>query len=63
MTDAPTLAERPPSPCVNLCSLDGRGYCVGCLRTGTEIGRWMSLAPAEQWRLIAELERRKLTRY
>ena len=52
--------ERPPSPCINVCSLDTEGYCVGCLRTGAEIGRWVSMSAAEQWQLIAELaERRK----
>jgi len=56
-------AERPPSPCINVCSLDAQGFCVGCLRTGDEIGRWMSMSPAEQWRLLAQLaERRKLVR-
>jgi predicted Fe-S protein YdhL (DUF1289 family) len=60
---APIPAERPPSPCINVCSLDARGYCVGCLRTGDEIGRWTSMSPAEQWLLLAVLaERRKPTR-
>jgi len=55
--------ERPPSPCINVCTLDAQGLCVGCLRTGDEIGRWMSMSPAEQWRLLAQLaERRKLVR-
>jgi len=51
--------ERPPSPCINVCSLDANGYCIGCLRTGTEIGRWLAMSPAEQWRLIAELAQRR----
>jgi predicted Fe-S protein YdhL (DUF1289 family) len=51
--------DRPPSPCINVCSLDTHGYCCGCLRTGMEIGQWTSMSPAEQWRLIAELERRR----
>jgi predicted Fe-S protein YdhL (DUF1289 family) len=56
-------AERPPSPCIKICVLDARGFCIGCLRTGDEIGRWMSMSAAEQWQLLAELaERRKLTR-
>lgn len=56
----PDDAQRPPSPCINVCALDVRGYCVGCLRTGEEIGRWTSMSAAEQWQLIAELaERRK----
>jgi predicted Fe-S protein YdhL (DUF1289 family) len=55
--------ERPPSPCINVCSLDAQGFCVGCLRTADEIGRWMYMSVAEQWRLLEELaERRKLKR-
>jgi predicted Fe-S protein YdhL (DUF1289 family) len=64
-TDPPPAApaERPPSPCINVCALDAQGFCIGCLRTGEEIGRWMSMSPAEQWQLLAVLaERRKLTR-
>jgi uncharacterized protein len=55
--------ERPPSPCINVCSLDENGFCVGCLRTGDEIARWMAMSAAEQWQLLAQLaERRKPTR-
>ena len=55
--------ERPPSPCINVCRLDDNGLCVGCLRTGEEIGRWMAMTASEQWQLLAVLaERRKLTR-
>jgi monothiol glutaredoxin len=64
VTQAPTRAappERPPSPCINVCSLDGRGYCIGCLRTAAEIGRWLAMSGEEQWRLIAELEERRKT--
>ena len=57
------LPERPPSPCINVCSLDAQGLCIGCLRTGEEIGRWLSMSAAEQWRLLDELaERQKLKR-
>lgn len=51
---------RPSSPCVNICELDRAGFCIGCLRTGAEIGSWSAMSPAEQWRLIAELRLRKL---
>ena len=55
--------ERPPSPCINVCSLDAQGLCIGCLRSAEEIGRWLSMSPAEQWALLGELaERRKLKR-
>ena len=50
---------RPPSPCINVCSLDARGLCTGCLRTGAEIGQWMAMSPAQQWRLITELAQRR----
>jgi uncharacterized protein len=51
--------ERPPSPCINVCTLDGQGRCVGCLRTGAEIGRWVAMSADEQWRLLEELELRR----
>ncbi|MFI4880365.1 MAG: DUF1289 domain-containing protein [Steroidobacterales bacterium] len=55
-------AERPPSPCINVCSLDPDGYCVGCLRTGVEIGRWMSMSAQEQRQLLAQLDERRRSR-
>jgi len=62
-TPAAGLPERPPSPCTKVCSLDAQGFCVGCLRTAEEIGGWMSMSAAEQWRLLAVLaERRKSVR-
>jgi monothiol glutaredoxin len=51
--------ERPPSPCIKVCRLDAQGYCIGCLRTGDEIGRWLSMSPAEQWQLLAVLAGRR----
>jgi len=51
--------ERPPSPCINVCSLDARGWCIGCLRTGDEIGRWLAMSADEQSRLLEELGRRR----
>src|SRR5947209_14632976 len=26
--------------------------CIGCLRTGDEIGRWLAMSADEQWRLL-----------
>ena len=57
---APT-SSPPPSPCVKICSLDERGYCVGCLRTVAEIARWSALSAADQWQVIAAIERRKMS--
>jgi predicted Fe-S protein YdhL (DUF1289 family) len=52
----------PASPCIKICTLDAEGYCVGCLRTGDEIGRWISMSAEEQWQLIAVLEERRKVR-
>jgi len=52
--------QGPPSPCTKVCALDASGYCIGCLRTGDEIARWISMDPEAQWQLLATLaERRK----
>jgi len=32
------------------------------LRTGAEIGRWLSMSAAEQWQLIGELKARRARR-
>jgi predicted Fe-S protein YdhL (DUF1289 family) len=53
---------RPLSPCTKVCTLDAQGFCAGCLRTGAEIGRWMSMSPAEQWQLVAQLQARRQAR-
>ena len=49
MPNAPNPAETPPlSPCTGICRLDERGYCLGCQRTGEEIGRWRAMSDAER---------------
>ncbi len=40
-------AMAAPSPCVNVCRLDG-GICVGCGRTIAEIAAWSSMNDAER---------------
>jgi uncharacterized protein len=52
----------PPSPCTKVCTLDAEGFCAGCLRTGAEIGRWLSMSATEQWQLIEELKARRARR-
>ena len=51
--------NAPTSPCINVCTLDAQGFCVGCLRTGAEIGRWMAMSAAEKWQLLRELAERR----
>lgn len=36
------------SPCIGICQLDDQGLCVGCWRSGDEIGRWLGMSEAER---------------
>lgn len=50
------------SPCVLVCSIDAvTGYCFGCGRTQTEIGRWIVMPPSERRAVMAELPARLAT--
>lgn len=49
---------RPPSPCINICTLDDNDHCVGCLRTLDEIAAWAGMSPTEQWQLVVALRER-----
>jgi hypothetical protein len=58
---APPAADA-RSPCVNLCALDpATGWCIGCGRTGAEIGAWPVASAVERvaitGRLAARLQR------
>ncbi len=53
-------AAGPTSPCLNICVLDAHRVCVGCRRTLDEIARWGRMSAAEQWAVIARLERLRL---
>ncbi|HXA92224.1 MAG TPA: DUF1289 domain-containing protein [Steroidobacteraceae bacterium] len=46
---------------MNVCVLDGAGFCIGCWRTGAEIALWTGMSPQEQWALIATLAERRRT--
>jgi len=48
------------SPCTGVCVLDAKtGYCVGCFRTGEEIGSWMGLSDGGKKRVIAQINKRR----
>lgn len=52
--------DSPPSPCNKVCSIDRRtGWCLGCWRTGAEIGAWPGMDNAAKQALLAELARRR----
>lgn len=50
------LADQstPLTPCVGICRLDEKGYCVGCRRSLDEIARWGTLSDAERLRCMRE---------
>lgn len=54
MSDTPVSVAATPasdrhSPCLGICHLDAtRGLCVGCGRTGVEIGDWPGMSDADR---------------
>ena len=48
-------AGKPLTPCVGVCRLDGRGYCVGCQRSLAEIASWGALSDGERLRYMKDV--------
>jgi uncharacterized protein len=47
------------TPCVQICVLDPvSNLCIGCGRTGTEIGGWTGMTPDQRRAIIAGLPER-----
>jgi len=54
--------ESVPSPCTNVCRIDGRtGWCEGCARTLDEIAAWSSMSDAEKRAVWSALNQRRET--
>lgn len=54
-----TLPPRIQTPCIKICSLDAAtGLCVGCGRTGAEIGGWTSMSQTARQQIMATLPER-----
>ncbi len=47
--------DLPLTPCIDVCRLDVRGFCVGCQRTGHEIAIWRNLPDSERRRIMDEV--------
>ena len=43
------------SPCIGICQFGDDGLGVGCFRTASEIGAWMSMGSNERARLMNEV--------
>ncbi|MFC3674734.1 DUF1289 domain-containing protein [Ferrovibrio xuzhouensis] len=55
-----TSAYDIPSPCTKICQIDRRtGWCLGCLRSGEEIGAWPRMGLDERLALLRTLDERR----
>ncbi|MFK8016293.1 MAG: DUF1289 domain-containing protein [Gammaproteobacteria bacterium] len=52
-------AEPVASPCIDVCELDHRGLCLGCLRHSDEIMAWPSLDGHDKRQILARIEQRR----
>jgi uncharacterized protein len=51
--------EITSTPCIAVCRIDPvSGFCLGCGRTASEIGRWVDMTEAERLALMAKLPER-----
>jgi uncharacterized protein len=47
------------TPCTKVCTIDrGSGFCIGCGRTGAEIGGWLGMTADQRRAVMAELQAR-----
>lgn len=47
------------TPCIRVCCIDeSSGFCIGCGRTGAEIGAWNSMTPEARREIMDELPAR-----
>jgi predicted Fe-S protein YdhL (DUF1289 family) len=46
------------SPCVDICRLDTKGWCIGCRRTVEEIAEWSAASEARRREILRELKLR-----
>ncbi|ABM01005.1 DUF1289 domain-containing protein [Shewanella amazonensis] len=51
-----------PSPCINVCQSDNRGYCLGCFRSRDERFHWQNLTDAQKTEVIRLCRDRKRRR-
>jgi uncharacterized protein len=48
-----------PSPCIDICRLDGQGLCIGCRRTIEEIMEWPRAGAARKREILHALDLRE----
>lgn len=47
------------SPCIGVCQMNKKGYCIGCLRNRTERQTWHTLGDDEKHRILNRIIRRQ----
>ena len=53
--------ETIKTPCVGLCEIRlGSPYCVGCRRSGAEIGAWSTMSDEDRELIMYDLQFRKV---
>ncbi|AJE47220.1 DUF1289 domain-containing protein [Celeribacter indicus] len=56
MTDEIWKRDEIESPCTKICQIHPEtGLCLGCARSGEEIGRWSRMSPEERRAIMADL--------
>lgn len=46
------------SPCIGTCTLGPRGLCIGCFRSASEIGDWLSYSAEQRRSIMRDLPER-----
>jgi predicted Fe-S protein YdhL (DUF1289 family) len=55
------VSETIKTPCVGLCEIRlGSPYCVGCRRSGAEIGAWTAMSDEDRELIMYDLQFRKV---
>lgn len=47
------------NPCISICQMNKKGYCIGCLRNRSERQRWHAMSDDEKHRVLVLLARRR----
>lgn len=58
MSEVAVNLEPVESPCISICRLDDNNVCVGCFRTATEIGQWLSYSAEQRSDIMKQLPER-----
>ena len=48
-----------PSPCINVCESNERGYCKGCFRSREERLYWLKLSDAQKREVVRLCQQRR----